>query len=41
MLAFVKYGKNHVPYWFGTHHFTFKYGTILYFKARVATLGLV
>ncbi len=24
--------------WYGTHHFTFKYGTIPYFKGWVATL---
>ncbi len=46
MLAFVKKTKQKQKWdksrpiliWYGMHHFTFKYGTILYFKGRVATL---
>ncbi len=31
--------KSHpILIWYGTHYFTFKYGTILYFKELVATL---
>ncbi len=44
MLAFVKYGTNLIDLilliWNRTHNFTFnvKYGTIPYFKGRLATL---